>query len=331
MPAPVDEAQRRARRRDELARRAIAPPRLLGERAGEHGVELLGKVGTRLRRRRRLLVHVRPEERDVGRPRERRLPGQALVEDAAERVDVRALVERVARDLLGGDVLERADDLAGGGDSRERARALGQPEVAEVAVLATAGLRDEDVRGLDVAVDEALLVRGVERLGDLGEELDRALRLERTVLRDELGEVGALDVAHGEEEHAVLLARLVDGDDVRVVERGGDPRLAQEALAEALVLGELGRDHLERDLAPETLLLGAVDRAHAAAADERLDVVARGARSDHQFVLRPPVTRQCVEGQIRDIVCAQHTRYTLGTRAGDSEVANAASRPRSAL
>ena len=112
-----------------------------------------GQVGARLARRGRLLVHVRPQERDVGRARERRLPGQALVEDAAERVDVGALVERVAGDLLGRDVLERADDLARDRDARERAGALGEPEVAEVAVLASGGLGDEDVRGLDVAVD----------------------------------------------------------------------------------------------------------------------------------------------------------------------------------
>ena len=67
-----------------------------------------------------------------------------------------------------------------------------------------------------------------------------------------------------------------------MVERGGDPRLAQEALAEALVLGELGRDHLERDLAAEALLVGTVDRTHASAADERFDPVAGDRRSGRQ-------------------------------------------------
>ena len=120
----LDEAQRRTRGRDELPGRAVAPPWLLGERAGEHGVELLGELGLRLRGRGRLFVHVCPEKRDVRCPRERRLPGQAFVEDAAERVDVRALVQGVARDLLGGDVLECADDVAGGGDSAQGARPL---------------------------------------------------------------------------------------------------------------------------------------------------------------------------------------------------------------
>ena len=114
-------AKRRARGREQLAGQAVATARLLGERAGEdRGVELPGEIGAGLARRSRLLVHVRPQERDVGRAREGRLPGQALVEDAAERVDVRALVDGVARDLLGGDVLERADELAGAGDARGR-------------------------------------------------------------------------------------------------------------------------------------------------------------------------------------------------------------------
>ena len=111
---------------------------------------------------------------------------------------------RIARDLLGRDVLERADDLPGDRDSGERARALREAEVAEVAVLASRGSRDEDVRRLDVAMDEALLVSGVEGLRDLREEVDGALRLERSVLGDDLREVGALDVAHREEEDAVL-------------------------------------------------------------------------------------------------------------------------------
>ncbi len=98
----------------------------------------------------------------------------------------------------------------------------------------------------------------------------------------ELREIGPLDVAHREEERAVLVARLEDRDDVRVVEGGGDSRLPEEALAEAAVPRELGRDHLERDLAPERQLLGPVDRTHASAADECLDLVAGELAPDYR-------------------------------------------------
>ena len=215
-----DEAERRACRVHELTRRAVAPAGVLGERAGEDGVELARELGAGLARRRRLLVHVGPEEGDVGCPRKRRLAGQALVEDTAERVEVGAGVDLVPRDLLRRDVLERADDVAGGGHTAQRAGALGQAEVGEITVLLAAGARDQDVRWLHVTVDEPLLVGRVQRLRDLLEQGDRASWVECAFLREQVSQIGAVDVAHGQEERAVLFPSVEDRDDVRVVERG---------------------------------------------------------------------------------------------------------------
>ena len=73
---------------------------------------------------------------------------------------------------------------------------------------------------------------------------------------------------------AALLARRVDRDHVRVVDRRGDARLALEALAEAGVARAVGRDQLDRDGAAERELRRAIDDAHAAAAGDRLDAAA---------------------------------------------------------
>ena len=59
-----------------------------------------------------------------------------------------------------------------------------------------------------------------------------------------------------------------------VVDRGRETRLALEALAKALIAGELGRHDLERDGALEAQLGGAIDDAHAAAAKFCLDAAA---------------------------------------------------------
>src|SRR5215208_25208 len=92
-------------------------------------------------------------------------------------------------------------------------------------------------------------------------------------------QVAALHEAHGEVELSVVLPRLVDGDHVRMVERRGEARLAEETGAEALVLRQLRRDQLERHGALERQVCRPVDDAHAAATDQRLDPVAGESRA----------------------------------------------------
>ena len=59
--------------------------------------------------------------------------------------------------------------------------------------------------------------------------------------------VGARDVLHGDPQLAVVgLAAVVDGDDVGVVERGGDVGLADESGAEVRVVGQFGGQDLQR-------------------------------------------------------------------------------------
>ena len=140
-------------------------------------------------------------------------------------------------------------------------------------------LVQKDVRGLDVAVDEPALVCEVERLRDLGAENERALGIERTGPQERL-HVAALDVAHRDEQMPALLADVVDRDDVRVLERGGVLRLAQEALAEGVVLGQLGREQLQRNVPLQARVVRTVDDAHAAAADELLDAKAQELAAD---------------------------------------------------
>ena len=66
----------------------------------------------------------------------------------------------------------------------------------------------------------------------------------------------------------------MDRDDVGVLERGRQLGLGEEALAEARVPGQLRGDQLERDVALQARVVGAIDDAHPAATDERLDPVA---------------------------------------------------------
>ena len=100
---------------------------------------------------------------------------------------------------------------------------------------------------------------------------------------DPLLQVAALDQAHRDDQLAVLLAGVEDRHDGRMVEAGGEARLAQEAVAEALVVGELPRDHLQRDRPVESQVGRPVDDPHPAPRDQRVEAVAGEGRADDRF------------------------------------------------
>jgi hypothetical protein len=70
-------------------------------------------------------------------------------------------------------------------------------------------------------VDQALRVRGVEGRADLRHDRERPPGFESAVLVQDATQVAPLDVSHRDVEEAIELSRVVDGDDVGVVEAGG--------------------------------------------------------------------------------------------------------------
>ena len=102
------------------------------------------------------------------------------------------------------------------------------------------GLRQHDVAGLEVAVDDALLVRGGERVGDLRPELHHLVERQRALLQA-IRERLALEELHHQEVRVALVPDVEERADVGVVERRDRLGLALEALAALLVLGEAGR------------------------------------------------------------------------------------------
>ena len=139
---------------------------------------------------------------------------------------------------------------------------------------------DHDVRGLQVAVDDAFVVGAGECFGHLGGELQRAGERKGLSLQ-QIAELLALDELHGDESGAVRFVDLEDGGDVRMVERGGRLGLLDEAPPPFLVGDQFRRQHLESHLAIELGVEGPVDDPHAAAADLVEDLVVGKRLTDH--------------------------------------------------
>ena len=90
---------------------------------------------------------------------------------------------------------------------------LGQAEVGDLGLIRRA---DQDVGGLEIAVEHALLVGVVNRLGHRLQVSRRLLWGER-LLAGQLLQVGTIHIFHREEVPAFVLAHLVDGDDMSVL------------------------------------------------------------------------------------------------------------------
>ena len=110
---------------------------------------------------------------------------------------------------------------------------LGQ---AEVENLHLPRLGDEDVRRLDVAMDDALRVRGAERFGDLHRQVEHGVELQ--LRRDALAKRLPLEQLHHDEGLAVVLFDVVNRADVRMVQCGGRARLAAEPIERLSVAGK---------------------------------------------------------------------------------------------
>ena len=196
---------------------------------------------------------------------EGRLAGQHLVEDDTEGVEVAPRVAPLALHLLRRHVVRRPDRLG-----QARPRHLPERRVerdAEVDELHPAVRGDHDVLGLEVAVDDAVVVQVGERVGDGDGQRDGGLAGQAALSAETVAQQLAVDVLHGEVE-AALLARLEDLDDGGVVQALADLFLALEALVEDHVARVLQMRHLERDRVAVLEIARPEDGGHAATRDD---------------------------------------------------------------
>ncbi len=118
----------------------------------------------------------------------------------------------------------------------------------------------------------ALLVRRHQRLGEWNREIEDASQRQPSG-HDVPAETLTLHQLHRDETDAVFLFDGIEHHDVRMVEPGHRARLALEpGQAVGITRHRIGK-HLERHLASEPRVAGAIDLAHAARAEGRENCV----------------------------------------------------------
>ena len=196
--------------------------------------------------------------------------GEHLVQHRADGVDVGAGVATTAADLFGGHVVGRAERRGEAGPGEAALRFVERDPEIEDLHFPVGG--EEDVLGLDVAVNDPFGVQITERLRDLTGDVERAFVRQRRVRLDDAAERASVDVLH-RDVHPALLARLQHLDDVGVIELLPHLLLALEALEEDDVALQLRVRDLERDLGAAVAVDRLEDRRHSAAGQELAELV----------------------------------------------------------
>ena len=195
-----------------------------------------------------------------------------LVKNRAETEKIGAVVGVLSLHLLRRHVADRTHHHAGlglrgqgrgvGRNCALRAGELGQTEVQN---LHPTVARDKNILRLQIAVDDSLLMRRRQTtrnlLGVFGgfahrqrpgtQPLAQCLTLQK--LGDHVG-------------RAFVLAKIVHRQNVRMIQRSRGLRLLLKAPQPLGIAGETHRQDLDRDLAVEASVAGAIDLAHAAGA-----------------------------------------------------------------
>jgi hypothetical protein len=201
---------------------------------------------------------------DVGGGLERAPAGQQLVQDHAEGVDVGGWGRLAAEHPFGGQVGGGAEQVAGG-----QGGLTGTPGDAEVEHLDLAAGGQEDVAGLDVAVDDPGAVGRLERVGNGGHDPDRLRRGHRPGAVETGGQALALEQLHDQVGAPVLLTQVEHPGNVRVVEPAGRPRLPAQALGGPAVAGQGPAEHLDGHRPVQQQVAGGPHLPHPAGGQQR--------------------------------------------------------------
>ena len=137
---------------------------------------------------------------------------------------------------------------------------------------ASATGRDQQVGRLHVAVDDAALVGLQQRAGGLDDVLQRLLPAQRPLSLQPIGQGLAAHVLHGEVGRPLELADVVDVHHVGVLQARLGARLQHQAFDQVGAAAQLAPQDLDGHRPLQAEVVGQVDRAHPALAQQRPDL-----------------------------------------------------------
>lgn len=177
--------------------------------------------------------------------------GEEDIDGGPEAIDVGTGIKFLrAVGSFGGKLGEFTDEFAFFGDvvAEDAIEGLGDHEVAEFDLLV--GGANENVSGCDVAVNDLMVCGGLESTRDMDGNTVGVLPVKhsrKTSFPDDLSDAFSFDVFHGEPIVAGALARIVEADEVRMLDGEHGFHRPEKSLHFLFVAGDGGGDDLKSE------------------------------------------------------------------------------------
>ena len=179
------------------------------------------------------------------------------------------MIDRSAFDLFGRHVARRSDKSAAAGHAHFRGlERSGEAKIGNEHLIVFA---DQDVVWLEVAMDNAFGMRGVEGVAHLPGKFEAAVDRQRAFLFQDSVEVFAVHESHGDELDAVGFTQVVDAKNVFVRNSAGKQEFVFEALNDLRIAGKIRQQDFQRGVAIELTVVDFVNAAHPAFTEQRFD------------------------------------------------------------
>ncbi len=134
---------------------------------------------------------------------------------------------------------------------------------AEIQNFDKSAFRDEDIRGFDIPVDNSLGVRGFQSVGYLEANPNDLIRRHGFALHHHAQRL-PFQQFHAYIMSALVLPNFVDGANIGMIQSRSGARFALEALMVGRIAGKIFGQQLQRDLAAQFRVPGAVHHTHPA-------------------------------------------------------------------
>ena len=200
--------------------------------------------------------------------------GEQLVHHQPQREDVAASRDLAAEQLFRCHVGRRAGSHVLDVSDRRQAE-VHDPHSPRVV--------EHDVGRLQIAMDDAALVRGGEPCAQLPGDLDGLVVGEAADSPQRGREILSVDILHRQIEEATGLADVIDAADVGMGDLSGGADLVVELREARRIATKVVGQELQRDRLSEAQIVCPIDLAHPAAsekADDPITLVENGARSE---------------------------------------------------